>query len=139
LEEIYEFNAADWAQKTFGAVVLGDKRRTKRAVALATALAQNPGGSLPLQTGSFGQLKAAYRLLNEADVTHAALLEPHYKQTQKQAGKLPVVLMVQDTTELDYTFHRATTELGPIGNGGGRGEDFYFKTSWPLILITVKC
>jgi hypothetical protein len=40
LEEIYEFSANEWAQKTFGAVVLGDKRRTKRAVALAIALAQ---------------------------------------------------------------------------------------------------
>ncbi|HEX2915384.1 MAG TPA: transposase DNA-binding-containing protein [Chloroflexia bacterium] len=38
MEGIYELNSAEWAQNPFSAVVLGDKQRTKRAVALASTL-----------------------------------------------------------------------------------------------------
>ena len=33
----------------------------------------------------------------------------------------PVVLFVQDTTELDYTHHPTKKGLGPIGDGNGHG------------------
>ena len=36
-----------WAEQTFGAVQLGDRRRTRRAVALARALARRPEAALP--------------------------------------------------------------------------------------------
>jgi len=38
-----------WAEATFGAVQLGDPRRTRRAVAIAQAMAREPGASLPKQ------------------------------------------------------------------------------------------
>ena len=35
-----------WAEATFGSVQLGDPRRTRRAVAIAQALASEPNASL---------------------------------------------------------------------------------------------
>jgi hypothetical protein len=90
-------------------------------VQLGAALASCPESSLPQQTGSWHELKAAYRLLNEPDVTHAALSEPHWQATRQQARQADTVLFVQDTSELDFTAHRQTTNLGWIGNTGGRG------------------
>jgi hypothetical protein len=110
-----------WARQTFGPVALGDRRRTRRAVTTAAALATQPTASLPRQLRDPAALKATYRLLQEPDVTCAALVAPHLAQTRRAAATPPVVLLVQDLTELDYSPHRRTTGLGPIGDGRGRG------------------
>lgn len=110
-----------WAKRTFGDVVLGDTRRTARAVELAAAMLTNPAASLPRQLPTKAALIASYQLLHEPDVTHAALLTPHFEQTRAAARQHPVVLLTGDLTNLDYSHHRTTSGLGPIGNGRGRG------------------
>jgi hypothetical protein len=110
-----------WAEQQWSTTALGDARRTRRAVQLGAALAACPEAHLPQQTGSWHELKAAYRLLNQPDVTHTALSEPHWQATRQQAQQSHTVLFVQDTSELDFTAHRQTTGLGWIGNTGGRG------------------
>ncbi len=110
-----------WAEQQWSTAALGDVRRTRRAVQLGAALASRPEASLPQQTGSWGGLKSAYRLLSEPDVTHAALSEPHWQATRQQAGQADIVLFVQDTSDLDFTAHRHTKGLGWTGNTGGRG------------------
>jgi Transposase DNA-binding/Transposase DDE domain len=103
------------------ATALGDARRPRRAVQLGAALAARPEDSLPEQTGSWREVKAAYRLLNQPDVTHPVLSQPHGQATRQQARQTHTVLFVQDTSELDFTAHRQTTGLGWIGHTGGRG------------------
>jgi len=71
--------------------------------------------------GSRNNVDRAYRLLNNEDVTMAQLLAPHCTQTLAAARDCPLVLMVEDTTELDYTAHPYTQGLGQVGNGRGRG------------------
>jgi Transposase DNA-binding/Transposase Tn5 dimerisation domain len=110
-----------WAQQQWSTTALGDARRTRRAVQLGAALASRPEDSLPAQNGSWREVKAAYRLLNEPDVTHTALSEPHWQATRQQAKQTGTVLFVQDTSDLDFTAHRQTQGLGWIGNTGGRG------------------
>src|ERR1700694_1325942 len=115
-----------WARATFGAVRLGDERRTERAVKLAEAMAREPNVSLPKQLGKPKEVKAAYRFLQSAQVSYEALLRPHLVETHAQCEQGPVVLLVQDTTELDYQAHRTTSGLGPIGNG--RHQGFLLQT-----------
>lgn len=113
---------AGWAVEQFGTVALGDQRRTQRAVEMAQAMARRPADGLAKQMGDWNGQRGAYRLLDNAAVSHPALSEPHWQQTRAKAGQSgPVVLMVQDITELDYSGHRATEGLGPIGNHQGRG------------------
>jgi hypothetical protein len=112
---------ARWAEQQWSTAALGDARRTRRAVQLGAALASRPAASLPQQTGSWREVKSAYRLLNEPDVTYAALSEPHWQATRQQAAHADTVLFVQDTSDLDFSAHRQTTGLGWIGNTGGRG------------------
>jgi hypothetical protein len=110
-----------WAQRTFGEVRLGDTRRTERAVKLATAIAREPNVSLPKQLGARKEVQASYRFLQSGQVSSEALMRPHVQQTRAQCQERSVVLLVQDTTELDYQAHRQTTGLGPIGNGTHQG------------------
>jgi hypothetical protein len=111
-----------WAQQQWGRSDFGDPRRTARAVRLGTALALTPSASLPKQTASWGDLKAAYRLLARADVSHPAVSHQHWQQTQQQArDAADVVLFVQDTSHADFSAHRATSGLGAIGNSRGVG------------------
>ncbi|MDK1104383.1 MAG: IS4 family transposase, partial [Actinomycetota bacterium] len=60
-------------------------------------------------------------MFNEEEVTFEALGREHWQLTRAEAGKRQVVLMIEDTTELDYTPHPSAEDLGPIGNGGGQG------------------
>jgi len=116
-----ELSAEAWAKQQWGTVRLGDRRRTERAVEMGMRMAAHPEASLPTQMGSKGALKGAYRLLNHAEVTLEALTESHREQTLAAAGQQMIVLMAEDTTELDYTYHRSKTGLGPIGDGKGKG------------------
>jgi hypothetical protein len=115
-----------WAERTFGRVQLHDMRRTRRAVQAATNLAENPLGSLPAQMRTWKETKALYRLLDEPDVSFAALMQPHLQQTFEQATAAPVVLLVQDTTDIDLSHRRKISGVGQIGNERGRG--FFVQT-----------
>jgi len=110
-----------WAAATFAGCDLGDARRTRRLVAVAARLAADPSGSLPAALAAPAMLKAGYRLLHTDAVTVDALTRPHRDQTRAVAGAPGVTLLLQDSTELDYTPHPSLDGLGPIGDGRGRG------------------
>jgi hypothetical protein len=115
-------DAAQWAQRQWGGVNVHDVRLRRRAVELGTQMALLPSGSLPQQMKNGAQLKAAYRLLSNAKISHETISEPHWHATREQAAGEPVVLLVQDVTHLDYTrYANAMQGLGPIGNGREQG------------------
>lgn len=114
-----------WAEQNFGKCQLGDARRTRRAVLLAARAAAHPDGSTPEQTENWADCKAAYRLFDQKDVTFKALCEPHWKQTRNQTRG--TYLLIGDTTEIEFGIHREVSDLGPTGDGGGRG--FFLHTS----------
>jgi hypothetical protein len=53
-------------------------------------------------------------------------MQPHLQQTRAQALSSPVVLMVQDTTDIDLSHRHKISGVGQIGNEGGRG--FFVQT-----------
>jgi hypothetical protein len=95
-----------WAERTFEGVQLHDMRRTRRAVQAATCMATNPLGSLPAHMQIWRETKALYLLIDEPDVSFAALMQPHLQQTRDQANASPVVLLAQDTTDIDLSHRR---------------------------------
>lgn len=111
-----------FGQEHFGQARLGDRRRTKRLVQLADRLARHPAGSVPEKLRCPAAYQALCRLVNTPEVTHAAVLQTHRDRTltlmRQHQGP---VLLIHDSTELDYTTKRSLTDLGQIGNGGGRG------------------
>jgi hypothetical protein len=112
---------AQWAQWEFGPAELGDRRRAQRLVNMATALAHRPGGTLPQAFPEWKELKAAYRFLSQPQASYERILTPHWERTRQACQEPGEYLLIADTTELDYTGHGATEDLGFIGDGRGRG------------------
>lgn len=110
-----------WAEQMFGRADLGDIRRTRRLVRLSAQMAHNSSGSIPQQAGSVADMKAAYRLFAADDVTHEAVCTPHWQKTRALASARPVTFLVQDTMELNFTDHRKTEGLAPVGKGNTFG------------------
>ena len=110
-----------WAVTEFAEAELGDARRTQRVIRLATVFAQQPMASLPEACGSRAELKATYRFFDNEAILPTELLASHVSATYERAVRVPVVLAVQDTTEVDWTAHPATTGLGPSGTPNIRG------------------
>ena len=115
------WDAKAWAEHEFSECELGDRRRNQRIMKLAVQVAARPDGSTPDQTETWGDLKAAYRLFSEDDVSFQAIIEPHCRHTRETCQSGEQKLILNDTTELDFTSHHKTRGLGPIGNGFGRG------------------
>lgn len=113
---------AAWAERTYGACALGDPRRVRRLVATATKVAAHPHASLPQALASPAGVKGAYRFFHQPTSTLEAITAPHRAATLAHArAQSGPVLLVQDTSEFDYSHHPQTTGLGPIGNGRGQG------------------
>lgn len=65
-----------WAVEQWGDAELGDSRRTDRAILVGAALGANPAASLPNIMEGWNEVRAAYRLFAEAEVTHSELIIP---------------------------------------------------------------
>jgi hypothetical protein len=84
-------------------------------------MACRPDGSLPQQTGGWGDLLAAYRLFNNERIEPGTIQLPHYQRTRQRCSTHRVVLCVQDTSTLDYTHHKSKKGLGSIERQNGQG------------------
>ena len=111
----------NWAVHEFADADLGDERRTTRLVELASALGQHPTAALPEACGTGSLLKAAYRFFNNDGIAPQDILHSHVEATYTRLGAVPVVLAVQDTTEINWTRHPATQGVGPLGHTACHG------------------
>src|SRR3954447_26832363 len=116
---------------SFGGAGLGDRRRTRRLVRVAAAFRRGAccggGGSISSVIADAHQAKAAYRLLDCPDVTHDAVLSGHVRHVRdalrREAGSggATCLLLIEDTTALEYHGLRRAAGLGPIGESYTRG------------------
>jgi hypothetical protein len=108
-----------FGQQHFGNCGLGDKRLTERAVITANLFLQHPGGTLPDKLNHNADGIGFYRLANNRKVTHEKLIAAHCARTRELMGRVAgVVLVIHDTTEIDYSGLNSVEDLGPIGHGG---------------------
>ncbi len=136
----------DWAEEEFGGCGLPDARLQERLLTLARDFYARPTASVPLACSSRAKTKAAYRFLEHEATTMQTLLQPHYCATEARASKESIVLAVQDTSSLNYTTHRATEGMGPIGTRaqGPQGLHLHSTLAFnaqgtPLGFLDVHC
>jgi len=106
--------------KNFGAVELGDQRRTDRLIESAAQIAAHPEKPFN-QIFNWNDLRGFYRVCNQETATLQAIQGPHWQQTRQEMAKHALVLILHDTSEMDFTEHTALQGAGPIGDGRGRG------------------
>lgn len=114
-----------WAENEFGGASLGDKRLNLRLIKLAERFAEHPTASIPGACGGAAETKAAYRFFDQANADQRelgweAVLQPHLESTAIRMRQHPVVLCIQDTTELDFN-GQAIAGLGPLSYEAQRG------------------
>lgn len=90
---------------------LGDKRLNARAKRVLQSFWEDPQASINAASQGWAETQAAYRFFDNDQVQPDAILEPHQAATKQRMAQHPVVLLVQDTTELDYSAHP------PVGAG----------------------
>jgi len=89
----------------FEGIQLGDQRLNKRSARILEALASQPEASVNASMRNWGDTLAAYRFFRNEKVSPEKILEPHRRATERRMLEHPVVLIVQDTTEFDFTAH----------------------------------
>jgi hypothetical protein len=109
-----------WAELNFGGARLGRTDRCERLVRSAAAIAAHPEASFP-EIFDWNELRAFYRLCNRPEATLNAVESPHWSATRQAMGQQPLVLILHDTSHLDYSTHHKLEGVGPIGDGQGRG------------------
>jgi len=86
---------------------LGDKRLNERSKTIIESLAADTQASINSACDGWTETQAAYRFFDNRRVSPEGILKPHYEATRKRIKAHDVVLIAQDTTELDYTQHPA--------------------------------
>jgi hypothetical protein len=92
---------------------LGDERLNERARQVLQAFWKDPQASINAALHNWSETLAGYRFLDNDRVAHAQILQPHIEATLGRISQHPCVLIVQDTTELDFSGH-APQGAGPL-------------------------
>ena len=94
---------AQWVQDEMATVELNDKRLNKRLTQVVSDLGARCTASIPAACGGYAEMTAAYRLFDNEKATFARILQPHADATRRRVAQQAVVVLAQDTTEVDVT------------------------------------
>lgn len=103
-------NALEIARE-FEYAPFGDSRLVERLPKVASLLTANPEKSIWASCETLANAKSTYRFMDNAKVTHEKCLIPHRRETLKRIEGHQEVLIIQDTTSLDYSTLRSA-DLG---------------------------
>ena len=140
---------APWVRDEVAGAEFGDKRLDKRFAILLSDLGDRPILSIPAACGGRAEMKAAYRFFDNDKVTFEKVIEPHISQTKERMAAQKVVLLVQDTTEIDLTRPEQEVEGAGELDGPRRGvllhemhafttEGIPLGTAWAEVLNRTK-
>jgi hypothetical protein len=110
-----------WVEEELRGVKFSDLRLKRRLQQMVERLIEMPAASIPQAMGSWAQTKAAYRFLDSEKVTAQAIRAAGSQATLRRIDPEKKVLIIQDTTMLDFTQHRATSGLGYLASAYHRG------------------
>jgi hypothetical protein len=123
---------APWAIDEMKTADLEDKRLNERLTMLLSAFAERPTASIPAACGGFNEMTAAYRFFDNEKTTYENILAPHAERTLERMAQQPVALLVQDTSELDFTRPQECV----IGAGSLDGSSRCGAFLHPLVAFT---
>jgi len=113
---------APWAEEEVAEADFGDKRLDVRVVTLLSALGSRPNLSIPAACKGRAEMKAAYAFFDNNKVTFEKVIQPHIERTKERMVQQQVVLLVQDTSEVDLT--RPDQEVKGAGELDGARRGF---------------
>jgi hypothetical protein len=91
-----------WVANEVAGCRLKDQRLTQRLGVIVERLGAKPTASIPAACQDWGETQATYRFLSNERMKAEEILEGHSQATVQRIAAEPVVLIVQDTTFLEY-------------------------------------
>jgi hypothetical protein len=111
-----------WVVDEMQTVDLKDKRLDARLREVLSELGARPSASIPAACGGRAEMEAAYRLFDNDQVSFDNILQAHQEATRRRIAGQPVVVLAQDTTEIDLTRpEQQVLGAGPLDGGMRRG------------------
>ncbi len=106
--------AKSWAEEQFSLCDLGDKRRTRRLVEMASSLCTRIGKSLShCSQGDTAMLEGSYRFIRNDAIEPRDIAEGIFKSTHERTKSSDCLLALEDTTTISYP--HAVAGLGDTG------------------------
>jgi hypothetical protein len=113
---------APWVIEEMKTAKLNDKRLNQRLGEVLSQLAARPTASIPAACGGRAEMVAAYRFCANEKTSFEAVLQPHRDATRQRMAAQPVVILPQDTTEIDLTRpEQEVAGAGPLDGDSRRG------------------
>lgn len=113
---------APWVIEEMKTAKLNDKRLNQRLGEVLSQLAARPTASIPAACGGRAELVAAYRFCANEKTSFEVVLQPHRDATRQRMAAQPVVILPQDTTEIDLTRpEQEVAGAGPLDGDSRRG------------------
>lgn len=113
---------APWVVDEMKTADLKDKRLDARLREVLSQLAARPTASIPAACGGRAEMEAAYRMFDNEHVSFDNILESHQEATRRRIAAEPVVILAQDTTEIDLTRpEQQVAGAGPLDGSTRRG------------------
>jgi hypothetical protein len=106
--------------KDFPHLDFGDVRRDQRFVTLIDNISRQPGSSVPKQSNSWYETKAAYNFFKNEEVTLDELKRTISAFGVAQVGDVAQLLIVHDITNINFALSGAAG-LGYLDHGAGAG------------------
>src|SRR4051812_19136588 len=103
---------SNWVIEETRMADFGDKRLNKRYGDILDRFCSSPNKSIPASCKGWNETLGAYRFLNHENVTADKILSPHMDATLKRIKEEKIVLIPQDTTEVDFTGRRSLSGIG---------------------------
>lgn len=104
-------SVAKWVNEEFLTLDLGDSRLNQRFRSIMLELSRHCSKNLASCFDCWAKIKASYRVFSNPKVTEQAMLAPHILQTAQRIQQHATVLLIQDSTYLDYSSRPKTANL----------------------------
>lgn len=105
-------NVSDWVVEEVKGVNFGDKRLNERCIDILNSLSNKPNHSIPMACKSWKETIAAYRFLNNDNVTHDTILSSHRSSTFERIKQENIVLIHKIQQKLILAADKLLVEWG---------------------------
>jgi hypothetical protein len=129
---------AGWTAREFGGTSLGDQRLQQRLITIAANKDERPGSAIvEAIRGDRAAMKGYYRFIDAPDargISFDSILQPHAERTCRRLQTPAALLIVHDSTDLNYATLETCTGLGVIGKNqtGTVSQGLRLHTSYAL-------
>lgn len=119
-----------WVSENFDATRIRDKRLALRLRIMATAMANQPGRSIPTLFPRVSAMEAAYNFMSNDKTDWDNVQHDHRQMTRERLTNLEgQPLLIQDTSSLSWTRQADVDGLGPVSSVSNQTQGFFLHTT----------